>query len=336
MNRRMKNSTLLACFIFTMISVSFFSCKKCDDVIVYRNGIFPDSLIALTEINSTFDDYNTTTIPTLDGYDILVFSSNRNSSGSQFDLVQGFLSFSFNQTTGEFNLIDNIGNDALATELMNKVNTDKDDLGPYRFFCAIDGYEYLILSSETQDGTLDLYYVRNKPAHNTAIPDISNPMPVTSINTSANDGYFSINHNKDTAYFCSDIEGVFNIYMKPCTEKLDLTTWLSNSYTSSSKVDSINSSYNDKCPFIYFNTMVFASDRPGGLGGYDLYYSTFKNGTWGAPINFGPSVNSENNEYRPIIGFNTAFSNRYMIFSSDRPGGKGGYDLYFKGVSFNK
>jgi len=33
--------------------------------------------------------------------------------------------------------------------------------------------------------------------------------------------------------------------------------------------------------------MVFASDRAGGFGGFDLYYSRLQNGKWSAPVNFG-------------------------------------------------
>ena len=72
--------------------------------------------------------------------------------------------------------------------------------------------------------------------------------------------------------------------------------------------------------------MVFTSDREGGYGGFDLYYSLFTNGQWTTPVNFGEKINSANDEYRPItFSFNNI---DMMIFSSNRPGGKGGFDLY--------
>jgi hypothetical protein len=80
--------------------------------------------------------------------------------------------------------------------------------------------------------------------------------------------------------------------------------------------------------------MVFASDRPGGMGGFDLYYSIYKNGKWDSPVNMGPHINTSSNEYRPVVGFHQDFTNKYIIFSSDRSGGKGGYDLYFTGYDF--
>ena len=91
----------------------------------------------------------------------------------------------------------------------------------------------------------------------------------------------------------------------------------------------------DKCSFIISDFMVFASNRAGGYGGYDLYYSRFENGVWNAPINFGEKINSEYDEFRPIVralGDSTYFKNDFMLFSSNRPGGKGGFDLYYTGI----
>ena len=34
---------------------------------------------------------------------------------------------------------------------------------------------------------------------------------------------------------------------------------------------------NDKCPSLYGDYLVFASDREGGYGGFDLYYSRYEN-----------------------------------------------------------
>ncbi|WP_075350432.1 PD40 domain-containing protein [Algoriphagus marinus] len=76
----------------------------------------------------------------------------------------------------------------------------------------------------------------------------------------------------------------------------------------------------------------FASDRPGGLGGFDLYYSFKTASGWSDPVNFGPSINSAQDEYRPVVSDHPDFSNRLMIFSSNRPGGLGGFDLYYVGI----
>ena len=167
-------------------------------------------------------------------------------------------------------------------------------------------------------------------------PDITGPFPVKVLNSEGNDAYLSLNSGQDTAFFSSDRDGSFDIYYHPRTGGTALDEWFNLDFTASLKVDSVNSSSADRCPFVYDNIMVFASDRPGGLGGYDLYYSLFRNGRWGSPVNFGPGINSSNDEFRPIVGSNSSFTNKFIIFSSNRPGGKGGYDLYFTGFSFDK
>src|SRR5207302_2025064 len=39
--------------------------------------------------------------------------------------------------------------------------------------------------------------------------------------------------------------------------------------------------------------LIFASDKPGGVGGVDLYYTTREiGGTWATPVNLGPKINT--------------------------------------------
>lgn len=64
---------------------------------------------------------------------------------------------------------------------------------------------------------------------------------------------------------------------------------------------SINTTeYSEFMPWISYDGLflVFASDRPGGYGGLDLWYSsrTALNQDWSAPINFGPNVNTAADE----------------------------------------
>lgn len=328
---------LKSLFAITIIVMSLFcSCNKKDDPGLYKNGIFTDSITyALDVINSEYDDYNSD-LYLFEGQDIIVFSSNRNSAGGNFDFVQAGLMYSFDPKTADFFVEGGTFSDNLTARILDKANTDKDDLGPNRFFCGKDGYEYMIYSSETDNGDLDMFFLKNMPEGPNHTTEINGPYSVSIINSStANEGYFSFNLNKDTAYYCSDRQGNFDIYMLPCKETKDLERWLTSPYTDPIKIDILCSEYNDKCPYVYKNVLVFSSDRPGGIGGYDLYYSYFENGSWSAPINFGPSVNTEYDEYRPVIGANRQYMNQYMIFSSNRPGGKGGFDLYFRGVTFD-
>jgi len=71
------------------------------------------------------------------------------------------------------------------------------------------------------------------------------------------------------------------------------------------------------------STMYFASDRPGGFGGMDIYKVTQTNGDWTQPENCGPSINSAGNEVFPFIT-----SEGDLAFSSNGQPGMGGLDVY--------
>jgi outer membrane protein OmpA-like peptidoglycan-associated protein len=72
-------------------------------------------------------------------------------------------------------------------------------------------------------------------------------------------------------------------------------------------------------------TLYFASDRPGGLGGLDLWCSHFQNGRWQEAQNLGPGINSAGNETAPFL----CADGQTLYFSSDgRLPTLGGYDLY--------
>jgi outer membrane protein OmpA-like peptidoglycan-associated protein len=80
------------------------------------------------------------------------------------------------------------------------------------------------------------------------------------------------------------------------------------------------------------NYMFFtACDRPRGLGSCDIYFSVFNNGNWSEPSNLGNPVNSPSWESQPSI----SSDGKMLFFSSNRPGGMGGKDLWFSKFSFN-
>lgn len=70
--------------------------------------------------------------------------------------------------------------------------------------------------------------------------------------------------------------------------------------------------------------VYFSSDRPGGLGGDDIYRVALTNTGFGSAEHLGPAVNSAANEWAPMPSPNRA----QLLFSSDRPGGAGRQDLY--------
>ena len=72
------------------------------------------------------------------------------------------------------------------------------------------------------------------------------------------------------------------------------------------------------------NYMVFASDRPGGYGEMDLYFTKRQsNGNWSNPVNLGPQINTPGDEIFPFL-----LEDGSLVFSSDGLPGMGGQDFY--------
>lgn len=77
--------------------------------------------------------------------------------------------------------------------------------------------------------------------------------------------------------------------------------------------------------------LIFASDRPGGYGGLDLYISKKINGDWGPAVNLGPEINTQLNEDRPFLINN----GKTLFFSSQGHITIGGYDLFRSDLQSN-
>lgn len=82
----------------------------------------------------------------------------------------------------------------------------------------------------------------------------------------------------------------------------------------------------EHCPAILQDgeTLCFASRRAGGYGGSDIYCSRPDgNGNWTEPVNQGPNINTAAEEFHF-----TQDSRGMVYFTSSRPGGYGGMDLW--------
>ncbi|MFC1794061.1 M56 family metallopeptidase [Planctomycetota bacterium] len=90
----------------------------------------------------------------------------------------------------------------------------------------------------------------------------------------------------------------------------------------------VNSSSNDGLPEMSADglTLYFNSNRPGGLGGEDIWLTTRATieDEWGIPINLGPIVNSSAWE----LGASVSADGMLLYFGSQRSGGYGEYDIW--------
>lgn len=88
----------------------------------------------------------------------------------------------------------------------------------------------------------------------------------------------------------------------------------------------INTAYYEGMPCLSGDNkkLYFASDKPGGYGGMDIWVTTFENGLWQIPQNLGPEVNTPFDEIAPFL----AIDGKTFYFSSNGHPGFGGFDVF--------
>lgn len=142
--------------------------------------------------------------------------------------------------------------------------------------------------------------------------DIENIAELKQVNITFNNGspsvfedelYYTSNSGLDDEYFENQEtdftvnksgENTLQIFISKKDEKGD---WQFPIYANFSNIE-----HNFTTPFITKDgsKLYFASDIPGGFGGYDIYVSLRQDdNSWGAPLNLGPNVNSSQNDVYP-------------------------------------
>lgn len=152
------------------------------------------------------------------------------------------------------------------------------------------------------------------------------------INSAGFDGCPSVTKDGLTLLFMSTIGGTNqNIYYAQRESVDPASPWS----TPQSLGPGINTSgFNEICPMLTISgrSIYFASDRPGGCGGYDIYVARRLSKSswteWDEPVNLGCDVNSAGPEFSPSL-FEGDDGAAELYFSSGlRPGGLGFGDIW--------
>ena len=154
-----------------------------------------------------------------------------------------------------------------------------------------------------------------------------------SLSTKLNDGPVTFNSRGDTIYFSRNIsvEGKLS-ELSSARNKLGLfyAIFDGQDWTKIRELRVNSEWFNVTTPWISPDgkRLFFASDKPGGYGGSDLYYCPWKNDYWDEPVNMGPVINTKGNESYPFMNASGEF-----FFSSDGHPGIGGKDIFFSRLS---
>lgn len=146
------------------------------------------------------------------------------------------------------------------------------------------------------------------------------------INTGNSEILNCISPDGNQFYFSRQVRETYDIFVSNLSKK--------NKWTVPQKLGTnINTKDNELYAFITSdrNTMLFASDKSGGYGGYDIYMSEkLANGEWGNPFNLGSDVNSQYDEICPML-----MPDGTMYFSSNGHETMGGFDIFMTTISEN-
>lgn len=99
------------------------------------------------------------------------------------------------------------------------------------------------------------------------------------------------------------------------------------------KLPQVNSVANEAFPYVFKNLLFFASNREGGMGNYDVYYSKMEEGELSTPILLPSPINSGSDDF----SFSLIDSLQLGFFSSNRKKDTldNSYVIRFKGLSGN-
>jgi outer membrane protein OmpA-like peptidoglycan-associated protein/tetratricopeptide (TPR) repeat protein len=259
----------------------------------------------LTIVNTEFNDFAPSI--TMDGEE-LVFTSDR-PNGHTADEV------------GEFD------NDIYTTSFVDgkwkkpatakgRINTETDDLS--------NNFSYngtkMLISRINAAGNYDIY--------ETVLKGDSWGEPINfslNINSKSNDIYASYSYNDVKIYFAKDnasgsSKNGFDIYSSGIMNRA------ARKYGTPTRVMKTSSPFNDGPIYLHPDgeTMYFASEGFNSMGGFDIFMVKKEGSAWGTPVNMGYPINTPYDDFF----FASSANGKYAYITSNRKGGKGGYDIY--------
>lgn len=167
-------------------------------------------------------------------------------------------------------------------------------------------------------GSCDLYWSQKKPE------GWSKPVPFSNvINSPSWDSQPTISADGKTIIFSSNRPGSLGNQ-----DLWETTRHAGGKWSEPVNLgNKINTTESDCFPFLHPDgqTLYFTSNGHPGMGGDDIFVSRKQaDGTWNTPVNLGFPINTKENEGNMV----TSLDGRTAYFSTQRPGGAGGVDIF--------
>jgi len=266
-------------FAFLILAFLFSACPIFNNDYHFEyNTIVGTTPVNLEQANTAYDDYNSN-LPYEGFGTTLFFSSNRNSSGVNFDIIPMYANISYHEKDDAIDMDLSYGSSyEFEKKLLNLANTASNQLGPL-FLEGSKGMNYFFYASD-DSGQFDIqlvYTPRSDWAYN-GQKRLFGPVNLKGVNSDADDYYPTLNVDFTQMWFCSNSENdQFDIYSVPLNPDEFFYETLNKPDLAITKEEVLSGDSDDKCPILFGDYMIFPSNRHGGFGGFDLYYSQVDN-----------------------------------------------------------
>ncbi len=284
--------------------------ESCDWLLSNQKKRLQVNVVAMEDVNSSYDDFGPAFLDP--AFSQVVFTSNRFNENSK----------NWDQWTGS------PYSDLYKSSVTNKGWSDP---APFEFLGNINSEVHEGSPGVSKDFNA-LYFTRcDRAAEKMAFCQIwrtqkidnkwKEPELVLS-DSAANIGQPTVSLDELTLIFSADIGG----------SKGNNDIWAARRVSRDSAFGKpaplsqvINTPGDEVFPYLYDDTtLLFSSSGFEGYGGWDIYRSVLRNNKWSVPENMLTPVNSGYDDFGIII----RVPDEEGYFSSNRPGGKGGDDIY--------
>lgn len=237
------------------------------------------------------------------------------------------------QLKQELNYLENISaiGNRFTIENLN-INTVNSEFG------AMQVDSNLVYSASKKTGSINKLYRWNNqnyldiythPVNKLNVGDSLSKGISKAINTKMHEGTFAIAKDRKTIYFTRnnfiknkkkrDDNKVTNL-------KIYKAEWIDETWKNITELPFNSNDYSTEHPALNNEEtkLYFSSDRPGGLGSFDIYSVTIKpNNLFGSPVNMGKTINTNKKEQFPFLD-----KSNTLYFSSNGLPGYGLLDVF--------